>query len=60
MTNEEKRLHELNEKAKIIDSTVKAAHFRMKRTRKNIRGCKETCKQTNDLIGELNAREQHK
>jgi hypothetical protein len=60
MTDDEKRLYELTEKAKIIDSAVKAAHFRMRRTRKNIKGCKETCKQTNDLIGELNAREQHK
>jgi hypothetical protein len=61
MTEQEKKLYELTEKAEALDSAMKVATFRMKRTRKNIRVCKETCKRTNDLIGELNARtDEHK
>lgn len=57
MTEEEKKLIELTEKAKELDSVMKAVSFRMMRNRKNIKICKETCKQTNDLIGDINARD---
>lgn len=57
MTEEEKKLVELTEKAKELDSAMKAVTFRMMRNRKNIKMCKETCKQTNDLIGDINARD---
>ena len=56
MTEQEKKLRELTEKAKELDSALKMASFRMKRTRKNIKVCKETCRQTNHMIGELNVR----
>lgn len=59
MTDQEKTLIELTEKANAIDSAVKVAQFRMKRTLKNIKACKESCKQTNELIGDLNARDKH-
>lgn len=54
MTEHEKKLVELTEKAEELGSAMKAARFRMSRTRKNIKVCKETCKETNNLIGEMN------
>ena len=58
MTEIEKQdltLSELNEKTKELDDALSNASFRAKRTRKNIKACKEACKQTNDIItGELN------
>lgn len=57
MTEQEQKLIELTEKAEDLGSTLKAAGFRMRRTRKNIKACKETCKETNNLIGEINARD---
>ena len=60
MDEQEKKLYELTEKAKDLDFAMKVASFRMRRARKNVKVCKETCKQTNDLIGEFNARDEHK
>jgi len=57
MTEQEQKLYELTEKAEALDSVLKIAHFRMRRTLKNLKVCKETCKQTNEIIGELNARD---
>jgi outer membrane murein-binding lipoprotein Lpp len=55
MTEQEKKLVELADKAQDLNSTIRALHFRMRRTRKSLKMCKETCKQTNDLIEELHA-----
>lgn len=57
MTEQEQKLVELTEKAEELGSALKAASFRMRRTRKNIKVCKETCKETNNLIGEMDARD---
>ena len=58
MTEIEKQdltLSELNDKTQELDDALKNASFRIKRTRKNIKACKEACKQTNEIItGELN------
>lgn len=51
-------LVELAEKAQELDSAMKNIYFRMKRARKTIKVCTETCKSTNDMIGELNGRNQ--
>ena len=56
MTEQEKKLVELTEKAEELSSAMKAIQFRMRRNRKSLRVCKDTCKETNTLIGELNAR----
>ena len=53
MNDQEKKLSELAEKAKQLDSTMKHVSFRMRRTLKNIKVCRETCKSTNALIDEL-------
>lgn len=60
MTEQDKKLVELADKVKDLDTTIRNLHFRMKRTRKNLKLCRETCKETNDLIEEINARNQHK
>lgn len=60
MTEHERKLLELTEKAKALDTTIKAITFRMKRTKKSIRMCKETCQSTNQLIGEINAGNEYK
>jgi hypothetical protein len=60
MTEQEQKLLELTEKAKTLGSAMKAASFRMRRTRKILKICKDTCKRTNDMIGELNAGSEHK
>lgn len=57
MTDQEQKLLELAEKAKMLGAAMKAANFRMRRTRKTLKICKETCKTTNDMIGEINARD---
>lgn len=59
MTEQEKHeqnLYSLTKKAEALDSVLKVAHFRMRRTLKNLKACKDMCKQTNEIIGELNAR----
>lgn len=53
MTEQEKKLIEIADKAKNLDSTIRALQFRMRRTRKSLKLCKQTCQETNDLIGEL-------
>jgi len=53
-------LEALANKVNELDSTMRALSFRMKRTKKNIRLCKETCTITNQLIGNLNARDKNK
>ena len=60
MTDQEQKLLELAEKAKTLGSAMRDASFRMRRTRKTLKLCKETCKRTNDMIGELNAGTEHK
>lgn len=56
MTEHEQKLFELAEKVKDLDTAIKTASFRMRRTRKNLKVCKETCEQTNQMIGELHGR----
>jgi hypothetical protein len=56
MTDQERKLQELNEKVISLDNTIKDLSFRMKRTRKVLKNCRETCKTTNEMIGELNGR----
>jgi outer membrane murein-binding lipoprotein Lpp len=56
MTEHEQKLYELAEKVKDLDTAIKTASFRMMRTRKNLKMCKETCEQTNEMIGEINGR----
>jgi len=57
MTDHE-MLVELAEKAQELDSAMKNISFRMKRTRKNLKVCTETCRSTNTMIGEINGRHQ--
>jgi hypothetical protein len=59
MTDQEQKLLELTEKAKTLGSAMKDASFRMRRARKTLKICKETCKRTNDMIGELNVGIKH-
>jgi len=54
MTESEEILKELAAKAEELGNTMKAVSFRMKRTRKSLRYCRETCVSTNQMIGELN------
>ena len=56
MTEQEQKLFELAEKVKDLDTAIKTASFRMKRTRKNLKVCKETCEKTNQMIGEIHGR----
>lgn len=58
--NETEKLEVLTNKVHELSSTMRALNFRMKRTKKNIRLCKETCTVTNQLIGNLNVRNQDK
>ena len=57
MTDHE-MLVELAGKAQELDSAMKNICFRMKRTRKNLKVCTETCRSTNTMIGEINGRHQ--
>jgi outer membrane murein-binding lipoprotein Lpp len=59
MTEHEQKLYELAEKVKDLDTAIKTASFRMMRTRKNLKMCKETCEQTNEMIGEINGCSKH-
>lgn len=54
MTEHEQKLYELTEKVKDLDTVMKTVSFRMMRTRKTLKICKETCEQTNKIIGDLN------
>ncbi|MFA5758990.1 MAG: hypothetical protein WC942_06510 [Clostridia bacterium] len=56
MIDHEQTLYELTEKACEIDTIMQKLSFRLKRTRKNIKGCTETCESTNNIIGEFNVR----
>ena len=56
MTEQEKILKELAAKAEELGNAMKVASFRMQRTRKSLRYCRETCKSTNQLIGDINDR----
>lgn len=56
MTENEQKLYEFAEKVKDLDTAIATASFRMMRTLKNLRVCKETCEQTNQIIGEINGR----
>lgn len=53
-------LEALANKASELDLTMRALSFRMKRTKKNIKLCKETCSVTNKLIGNLNVGNKNK
>ena len=45
-----------HEKAEQLVHNVNALKFRLKKALKNIRWCRETCKSTGKMIGELNGR----
>lgn len=53
------QLEALTKKVHELGSTMRALNFRMKRTKKNIRLCKETCTLTNQLIGNLHVSNSH-
>lgn len=51
--DEHEKLLELSDKASKINSTMKNVSFRMRRTRRSIEICKETCQQTNKIINDI-------
>jgi hypothetical protein len=45
-----------HQKAEELSKTVDALSFRLRRTLKNVRWCRESCKSTSKMIGEINGR----
>jgi hypothetical protein len=44
------------EKAKELAKSINALKFRLSKALKNVKWCRETCKSTGKMIGELNGR----